>query len=930
MYLEHYQLESKPFGIDPDPKFLWLGEKHKEAFATLKYVIKENKGLICLMGDPGTGKSIFLNTIAYSFGNQILSAKIHDPSLTEGDFFNFVADLFKIEKSFNGIEDFFIYLRQFALDASAKAKRVVLVIDEAHLLSARLLEQIRLVSNIKKEGRLLITIVLAGQNQFGEVLKTNSALSQIIAMNYTLQPLTATETAEYIIHRLRVAGSETEIFTSSAIAEIFHLSEGIPRLINIISDNALLRGYALNIKKIGAEIILDLQGPAHKLIHGIYELEKEFIADHSVHPQEGAVLVLDTQPVKKNRPIKPIFRLFQNLLETLRLKPLTVKGVSVAPISLIILLSVFGYFYFSNGDDGQPLIKTQTHSEQVSGRQTILQTDASFKTPSGLKGTATAAEIKKHGGSGDRQPGIAVPSNEDRTRAPEIARIQDQLRFLLQQLQTVFEATTQLEQNLKALEKDLNLEKGSKGKLSAEATSKESVIQALQKNIEASKSQQLALEEEVKKTKSDNAQLQGQLADLKTQKAASETQLGQQQTKYNAVAADLNELKAAKKRLGELESETAAKDQKLAQLEQNLKALEKDLTLEKGSKGKLSAEATSKESELQELRKTLETSKSQQLALTEEVKKVKIDNAQLQGQLADLKSLKAAAESQLGQQQTKYNAVAADLNELKAAKKRLGELESETAAKDQKLAAREQNLKALEKDLNLEKGSKGKLSAEATSKDLELQELRKTLETSRSQQLALTEEVKKVKSDNAQLQGQLADLKSLKAAAESQLGQQQTKYNAVAADLNELKAAKKRLGELESETAAKDQKLAAREQNLKALEKDLNLEKGSKGKLSAEATSKDLELQELRKTLETSKSQQLALTEEVKKVKSDNAQLQGQLADLKSLKAAAPTSSDVSRTPAAPKPAVDRSEKGGAAQPAPTDIIDFVIKKKTQ
>ena len=136
MYLEHYQLESKPFEIDPDPKFLWLGEKHKEAFATLKYVIKENKGLVCLMGEPGTGKSIFLNGIAYSFGSQILSAKIHDPSFIEGDFFNFVADAFKIEKSFNSREDFFIYLRQFALDASANAKRAVLVIDDAHRLGA--------------------------------------------------------------------------------------------------------------------------------------------------------------------------------------------------------------------------------------------------------------------------------------------------------------------------------------------------------------------------------------------------------------------------------------------------------------------------------------------------------------------------------------------------------------------------------------------------------------------------------------------------------------------------------------------------------------------------------------------------------------------------------------------------------------------------
>jgi general secretion pathway protein A len=95
----------------------------------------------------------------------------------------------------------------------------------------------------------------AQQDEFDEVLNANRVLSQTIAMNYTLQPLTEAETSEYIKHRLRVAGSETEIFTSSAIVEIFHLSRGIPRLINIIGDNALLSGYASNIKKIGPEII---------------------------------------------------------------------------------------------------------------------------------------------------------------------------------------------------------------------------------------------------------------------------------------------------------------------------------------------------------------------------------------------------------------------------------------------------------------------------------------------------------------------------------------------------------------------------------------------------------------------------------------------------------------------------------------------------
>ena len=523
MYLEHYQIKLKPFEIDPDPEFLWLGKKHKEAFAALESVILENKGVACLMGEPGTGKSTLLNGLALSSGAQILSAKILDPSLSERDFFNLVADGFEIEKSFKSREDFFAYLRHFALDAFANAKKAVLIIDEAHRLSARLLEQIQLISKIKMGHRFLINIVFAGQNEFGEVLRANKAFSQTIAMSYTLQPLTEAETAEYITHRLRVAGSTTEIFTSSAIAEVFHLSGGIPRLINIISDNALLSGYALNTKKIGPEIIVDSQGPGHRLIHEICELDKEFAAQPPVHPQkqrEGAVLAIEAQTSKKNHPYGNISRLFQNLLKTLGLKPLSVKGALAAPISLIVLLGVFGYFYFPNADEDQPLTEVQAHSEQISSRQTILQTEASLNAPSGLKGAATVVDTKKPGGSTDRQPGIAPAINEDRPRAPEIARLQDQLRFLLQQLQTAFDATAQLEQSLKALEKDLGLEKGSRGKLSAEASAKEAELQELRKTLEASKSQQLALAEEVKKVKNDNAQLQGQLGDLKSQKAA--------------------------------------------------------------------------------------------------------------------------------------------------------------------------------------------------------------------------------------------------------------------------------------------------------------------------------------------------------------------------------------------------------------------------
>lgn len=123
MYLEHYRLKLKPFEIDPDPKFIWFGAMHREAFAALKNVIFENRGLVAIMGEPGTGKSTFLNAVVRSFDKQILSAKIHDPSLSDRDFFNLVADAFGIEKSFNSKKDFFLCLTRFALDAFANSKK---------------------------------------------------------------------------------------------------------------------------------------------------------------------------------------------------------------------------------------------------------------------------------------------------------------------------------------------------------------------------------------------------------------------------------------------------------------------------------------------------------------------------------------------------------------------------------------------------------------------------------------------------------------------------------------------------------------------------------------------------------------------------------------------------------------------------------------
>ena len=302
-------------------------------------------------------------------------------------------------------------------------------------------------------------------------------------MSYTLQPLTETETAEYITASSPRGRLRTEIFTSSAIAEIFHLSEGIPRLINIISDNALLSGYALNTPNIGPEIILDSQGPGHRLIHEICELDKEFAAQHPVHLQThrgGAVLAIEAHNVEEKAPSGNNLPMLAGFAKKVGFEAAHRQGCIGRTDFFVHPVGCFRALLFSKRRRRATFhakfksIRSKSPAVRRSFRQ-----KPSLKAPSGIKGAAPVAENKKHEGRVDRQPGIAVPSNEDRTRASEIDRLQDQLRFLLQQLQTALDATAQLEQRIKALEKDLSLEKGSKGKLSAEASSKEAELQEL-------------------------------------------------------------------------------------------------------------------------------------------------------------------------------------------------------------------------------------------------------------------------------------------------------------------------------------------------------------------------------------------------------------------------------------------------------------------
>jgi type II secretory pathway predicted ATPase ExeA/Tfp pilus assembly protein PilF len=257
MYLAHYNLIKKPFQLTTDPEFLWLGEKHKEALATLKYGVIDQKGFLLVTGDVGTGKTTLINALLDELEDDTLVACITNPLLDLIDFFNFIAISFNISKKFNNKVDFIVHFSNFLNKVFLDNKNVLLIVDEAHRLSKELLENIRLLSNIELPAKKLINIFFVGQNEINQTLASQEfrALRQRIMVTYQIDPLSEIETFEYIKYRLKVAGTEMKLFNRRAIQGVYRFSNGYPRLINKVCDHALLTGYARNLKNITPDII---------------------------------------------------------------------------------------------------------------------------------------------------------------------------------------------------------------------------------------------------------------------------------------------------------------------------------------------------------------------------------------------------------------------------------------------------------------------------------------------------------------------------------------------------------------------------------------------------------------------------------------------------------------------------------------------------
>jgi general secretion pathway protein A len=269
MYTSFFGLGEKPFAITPDPRYLFMSERHAEALAHLLYGINEAGGFIQLTGEVGTGKTTVVRSLLERMPGHADVAVILNPQLTPLQFVLTICEelgIFMRDEDTSSIKDLVDILNKRLLEAHGKGRRVVVIVDEAQNLTPETLEQVRLLTNLETASQKLLQIILIGQPELREVLSRVELrqLAQRITGRYHLDPLSRTESAAYVNHRLKVAGSAGgEIFTRAALSEVHRLSNGIPRIINVICDRALLGAFTQEQHRIGPPMVRAAAGEVY-------------------------------------------------------------------------------------------------------------------------------------------------------------------------------------------------------------------------------------------------------------------------------------------------------------------------------------------------------------------------------------------------------------------------------------------------------------------------------------------------------------------------------------------------------------------------------------------------------------------------------------------------------------------------------------------
>jgi general secretion pathway protein A len=258
VYTEFFGLNEKPFSITPDPRYLYMSARHADALAHLIYGISESGGFIQLTGEVGTGKTTLIRSLLEQLPAKAEIALILNPQLSTKEFLQAICEELRVPApQDDSVKARIDALNAYLLKVHADGRRVVLIVDEAQTLSPELLEQVRLLTNLETAKQKLLQIILIGQPELRELLDRPEMrqLAQRVTGRYHLEPLTKQDTVAYVRHRMQVAGAQSDVFQSAAIRQLYRSARGIPRLINVVADRALLAAYTQDRRSVDRGLV---------------------------------------------------------------------------------------------------------------------------------------------------------------------------------------------------------------------------------------------------------------------------------------------------------------------------------------------------------------------------------------------------------------------------------------------------------------------------------------------------------------------------------------------------------------------------------------------------------------------------------------------------------------------------------------------------
>lgn len=260
MYEKFYGLQGKPFSLLPDPEFLYPSKKHRMALTLLEYGLMNQASFSVITGDIGTGKTTLIRQLLNQMERDMVVGLITNTHPSFGELLQWILMAFNLECGSKDKVEMYKTFMDFLIQQYAANRRTVLIVDEAQNMGPQALEELRMLSNVNSEKDQVLQVILAGQPGLRDNLRDPrlEQLAQRISVDYNLEPLNLEETREYILHRLAIAGGSVGIFDDEACEAVFRYSGGIPRLVNLLCDTALVYGYAEQIPRIGAPLIEDV------------------------------------------------------------------------------------------------------------------------------------------------------------------------------------------------------------------------------------------------------------------------------------------------------------------------------------------------------------------------------------------------------------------------------------------------------------------------------------------------------------------------------------------------------------------------------------------------------------------------------------------------------------------------------------------------